>query len=94
MAEWPDSVPVLFVDGPLAGEVHRAPARAGVPAMMLRVRMRDATVEVRPAADQGPGAGWDSYLGLGLARPRRAPEGGTRDAEASDAEPWAFVHSD
>jgi len=93
MAEWPDSVPVLFVDGPLAGEVHAAPARAGLPAMMLRVRLArergpggdGATlVEVRPAGDQAPGCGWVSYLGLGLARPRKGADPG----------PFAFVYSD
>jgi len=89
MAEWPDSVPVLFVDGPLAGEVHPAPARAGSPAMMLRVRCGTSRVEVRSAADQAPGAGWMSYLGLGMARPRRG-----LDDDLTRAEPWAFVYSE
>jgi len=96
MAEWPDSVPVLFVDGPLAGEIHPAPARAGLPAMMLRVRPREhggAPVEVRSAGEQAPGGGWVSYLGLGLARPRARAAGGAAIA-ATDPGPWAFVYSD
>jgi hypothetical protein len=88
MTEWPDSVPVLFVDGPLAGEVHPAPARAGLPAMMLRVRPGGPRVEVRSAGEQAPGGGWVSYLGLGLARPRSRPQ------EEPGADPWAFVYSE
>lgn len=84
MTEWPDYVPVLFVDGPLAGEVHHAPARAGLPAMMLRVRLGESEIEVRSARDQGPGAGWVSYLGLG---------GGGARARAAQ-EPWPFVYAD
>jgi hypothetical protein len=84
MAEWPDWVPVLFVDGPLSGEVHLAPARAGLPAMMLRVRRRDAEIEVRAACDQAPGPGWVSYLGLG--RPS------AKSPVAS--EPWVFICAD
>jgi hypothetical protein len=84
MAEWPEWVPVLFVDGPLSGEVHPAPARAGLPAMMLRVRRGDAGTEVRAAHDQAPGLGWVSYLGLGRsgAKAQAAPE------------PWAFICAD
>jgi hypothetical protein len=84
MTEWPDYVPVFFVDGPLAGEVHQAPARAGLPAMMLRVRLGEAEIEVRSARDQGPATGWVSYLGLGSsgARARAARE------------PWPFVYAD
>jgi hypothetical protein len=84
MTEWPDCVPVLFVDGPLAGEVHQAPARAGLPAMMLRVRLGESEIEVRSARDQAPGAGWVSYLGLG--------SGGARARAAQD--PWPFVYAD
>lgn len=84
MTEWPDFVPVLFVDGPLAGEVHEAPARAGLPAMMLRVRLGESEIEVRSARDQGAGGGWVSYLGLGNSRSR----GGQVD------EPWPFVYAE
>jgi len=84
MTEWPDSVPVLFVDGPLAGEVHAAPARAGVPAMMLRVRLGDPDIEVRSARDQAPDQGWVSYLGLGRSGVRARGE----------REPWPFVYAD
>jgi len=84
MTEWPDIVPVLFVDGPLAGEVHQAPARAGLPAMMLRVRLGESEIEVRSFRDQRPGAGWVSYLGLGRAGAR------ARTAQ----EPWPFVYAD
>lgn len=90
MAEWPDSVPVLFIDGPLAGEVYPAPARAGMPVMMLRVRRSDSRVEVRSARDQAPGAGWASYLGLGAGR-RRA---GRRAGENDGAAQWLFVYSE
>lgn len=84
MTEWPDSVPVLFVDGPLAGEVHPAPARAGLPAMMLRVRLGETEIEVRAADRQAAGHGWVSYMGLG--------SGGRR--ARSEREPWAFVYAD
>lgn len=87
MAEWPESVPVLFIDGPLAGEVHPAPARAGTPFAMLRVRLVEARVDVRSAREQPAGGGWVSYLGLGIARRR---SGGVR---ATD-EPWPFVYAD
>ncbi|MDQ1288597.1 MAG: hypothetical protein QG622_2163 [Actinomycetota bacterium] len=83
MAEWSDSVAVLFVDGPLAGEVHQAPARAGMPVMMLRVRLGEVEVEVRSAGDQQPGSGWVSYLGLGMMGRRSGP-----------GEPWPYVYSD
>lgn len=75
---------MLFVDGPLAGEVHQAPARAGMPAMMLRVRLGETTIEVRSARDQAPGSGWVSYLGLGRAGVRARAE----------REPWPFVFAD
>jgi hypothetical protein len=86
MAEWPDSVAVLFVDGPLAGEVHQAPARAGMPLMMLRVRLGEAEVEVRAAGEQAQGAGWVSYLGLGMM--------GRGTGGDTDNEPWAYVYAD
>jgi hypothetical protein len=84
MPEWPDSVAVLFVDGPLAGEVHQAPARAGMPMMMLRVRLTDAEIEVRSAGEQAPGAGWVSYLALGMLG---------RGSDSED-EPWPYIFSD
>lgn len=84
MTEWPDIVPVLFVDGPLAGEVHEAPARAGLPAMMLRVRLGESDIEIRSAGDQAQGAGWVSYLGLGNSRARSSRGG----------EPWPFVYAE
>lgn len=84
MTEWPDRVPVLFVDGPLAGEVHPAPARAGLPSMMLRVRLGESEIEVRPAGDQAPGPGWVSYLGLGRSSARARAE----------HEPWPFIYAD
>jgi hypothetical protein len=84
MAEWPECVPVLFVDGPLAGEVHEAPARAGLPAMMLRVRLGVSDIEVRAADVQAAGHGWVSYMGLG--------SGGAR--ARAEREPWAFVYAD
>ena len=84
MSEWPDCVPVLFVDGPLAGEVHEAPGRAGMPAMLLRVRLGENEIEVRPGDAQAPGQGWVSYLGLGMAGARARAQ----------REPWAFVYAD
>lgn len=84
MSEWPDSVAVLFVDGPLAGEVHQAPARAGMPVMMLRVRLGEAEVEVRSAGEQASGGGWVSYLGLGM----------MGRSSGADDEPWPYVYSD
>jgi hypothetical protein len=84
MSDWPDSVPVLFVDGPLAGEVHDAPARAGLPPILLRVRLGESDVEVCPADVQASDRGWVSYMGLGMSG-RRA---------IAEHEPWAFVYAD